>query len=275
MLPLFLASLAVVPPASSRPACPDVLDYRSWRESPGQQWDYRSPDVLILGASHVRDPEHEQFARFAREFAAAKPTLVFFEGPDRGLLATSEQTIRKMGESGFARFLAKEAGVPARSLEPPPAAQLEALVREFPQDQVLLFFTLREAARLRDREGLTGGGLDEAMGKLLGKVAALGREAGLDLAFTDVAGLQKAFERYWPNRSWRTAQSSWFSPLGDDASTGGVFLARINRADSRNRDRHMVRQFADGARRGDRLFVVVGRNHVPMITQALDCALRK
>ena len=41
-------------PVASGGACPDVLDYASSREAPNQSWDYRSPQLTIIGASHVR-----------------------------------------------------------------------------------------------------------------------------------------------------------------------------------------------------------------------------
>ena len=252
-------------------------DYGAWREAPGQQWDYRwtgeAGAVTILGAEHQRDPAHAQFPRFSAAFAEAQPTIALFEGPDRGVDSSEEATIRNMGESGQLRFLARAAGVPVRSLEPSPGQQLGMRLAQYPIDQVLLFFTLREAARLRDRESLSGAALDGAVGTLLQRVSQMGSGAGLTLPFTDVPGLDRAAARYWPNRDWRTFPASWFSPGANDSETGGQFLGAINRSDSANRDRHMVREIATAARRGERVFAVVGRNHVPMQAPALDCAL--
>ncbi|MFN3727911.1 MAG: hypothetical protein ACK4SZ_16590 [Allosphingosinicella sp.] len=252
-------------------------DYSTWRETPGQQWDYRwagdAGAVTILGSEHLRDPANAQFARFSAAFAEARPTLALFEGPDRGVDSSEEATIRNMGESGQLRFLARAAGVPVRSLEPSPGQQVAMLLGEYPIDQVLLFFTLRESARLRDREGLSGAALDTAVGSLLQRVSQMGSSAGLTLPFTDVPGLDRAAARYWPGRDWRSFPANWFSPGANDAETGGVFVGAINRADSTNRNRHMVREIAEAARRGERVFAVVGRNHVPMQAPALDCAL--
>ena len=261
--------------ASSGPAatCPDVLDYASWTAAPGQQWDWRGDRLTVIGAEHSRDPANEQFARIAAEFAKARPTLVLFEGPDRGVGANRDDTIRSTGESGYVRLLAKEAGLAARSLEPSPGEQMQALSKQFPFDQVLLFFVTREAARLRDREGLSGAALDEAVSGLLAKVAALGTKSGIALPFTDTAGLQAAFAQYWPGQQWQGADSRWFDPRADDGATGGQFMAAINRADSSNRNRHLVQLLKESVAKGERPFVVVGRNHVPMIAPALDCAL--
>jgi hypothetical protein len=256
------AAASEAPPATS---CPDVLDYATWNETPGQLWDFRSPTLTIIGIEHSRDPSHEQFTRIAAEFTAARPTRVYFEGPDRGIAEDRDETIRNGGESAFARLLARESGISARSLEPSPSDQMQALAGRYPMEQVLLFFVLREASRLRDREGRTREALDSAVGSLLGRVSAMAGSAGVKLPFGDVAGLQAAFERYWPGSDWREADAKWFSPRADDRHTGGQFMAAINRADSSNRDRHMVKLFTDAVRRGERLFVVV--------SPALSCAI--
>ena len=96
--------------------CPDVGDYGSWKASASTAWHFRSSAVTIIGAEHSRDPSHGQFDRIASTFDGAKPTIVLFEGPDRGVGASRDETIRTGGESAFVRFLAKGAGIPARSI---------------------------------------------------------------------------------------------------------------------------------------------------------------
>jgi hypothetical protein len=274
-----LLTLAILAGAVAPARCEALIaDYGSWREAPGQAWDFRWPaagaaKLTLIGAEHRRDPAQPQFARISAAFAEAKPTLVFFEGPDRGVRADAETTIRETGESGYARFLAKQAGIPARSLEPFPPEQMKSLLAQFPADQVFLFFVLREAARLRDREGKSDQALDAAVAQMLTKVAPLAGAAGVPLPFSDVPGLGAAAARYWPKRDWRTFPGGWFSPLANDKETGGVFLGAVNRADSNNRNRHMVRLFSEAVKAGERPFVVVGRNHVPMQARALACAL--
>src|SRR5687768_4834942 len=74
-------------------------DYAAWREAPGQQWDFRWPGggdrplVTMIGAEHVRRPAHPQFAKIADAAANADPTIIFFEGPDRGVGADEADTI--------------------------------------------------------------------------------------------------------------------------------------------------------------------------------------
>ncbi|TFI59168.1 hypothetical protein E2493_06495 [Sphingomonas parva] len=274
----FVASAVLLPVPAAAPLvdrCPSVAEYAAWREAPDQQWDFHSDTLTVIGAIHSRDPAHEQFGRIRAAFRDARPGLVFFEGPDRGTATNAEEAIRTSGESGYVRFLATQAGIKTRSLEPSPSEQIKALLAQFPADQVLLFLVLREAARLREREGLSGAALDDKVTSLLQRAASLPGAASSPLPFADIAGLQAASERYWPGRDWRSADASWFSPSADDRVTGGVFAAAINRADSTNRNRHMAAQFAQAAAAGERPFVVVGRNHVPMIAPRLACLLEQ
>lgn len=257
-----------------------ILEYGSWRESPGQAWDYSlqsqdgRPRLLIIGAEHSRTPAHPQFARMKEAFSRAAPTLAFYEGPDRGIAPDEATAISSAGESGLVRFLAHRLGVPARSLEPSPPDQVKALLGSFPPDQVMLFFILRETARMRDREGKSGAALDEAVAALLKKVEPMAKAIGVAEPLSDIAALDAAARKYWPERDWRALPSGWFSPGADDKATGGIFLGAVNRADSAFRDRHMFASIESAVRSGERVFVVVGRNHVPMIAPALDCALR-
>lgn len=271
MLTLLLALAAQTAPCEAK-----LLAYADWSPRPNQSWDLAlsapgGGSITLIGAQHLRDPDHTQFARIDAAFAAAKPTLIFFEGPDRGTAESADAAIRNMGESGYARFLAKQAGVPAASLEPSPIEQIAALRGTFSDDRILLFFILREAARIRDRDGKSAEALDAAMGAMLGKALPMAAKAGLQTSVTDLASLGAAAQREWPGRDWRTLPADWFSPIARDPRAG--FLTAINAADSGFRNAHMLRRFADAALKGDKVFVVVGRNHVPMLEPALRCAL--
>jgi len=50
-------------------------------------------------------------------------------------------------------------------------------------------------------------------------------------------------------------------------------MGRINAASSEVRNLHMYRVLARAALSGEKVFAVVGRNHVPMQAPALACAL--
>jgi len=256
-----------------------LLSYADWGETPDTVWRLDLPAgpagrLTYVGARHSRDPADPQFAAIEADFRAAAPSVVFYEGPDRGVGADGPDTIMTRGESGYVRWLAARDGARVAPLEPSPVEQFARLTQRFPADQVELFFVLREAVRLRDREHLSPEALEGAVAALLSRLEALTGGAGIDLPFTDLDGLRSAYATYWSDSSdWRAAPAAWFDPLADDAVTGGRFMATINAASSEVRNIHMYRALAQAARSGDRVFAVVGRNHVPMQAEALRCAL--
>ena len=269
-----------VPAALAAPAACEarVFHYAGWREAPGQKWSFAASSaggssITVFGAQHSRDPAEPQFHEIAAAFDKARPTAVFFEGPDRGTATTTEQAIRTQGESGYLRFLAARAGLKARTLEPGPADLMASMNGKFDADAIMLFFTLREAARLRDREHRNGAALEAAVATLLGKAAPLAAKAGLKTSIADLPSLEAAARKHWPAMDWRALPSDWFTPGKGPADA--KFLPAINTAVSEARDLHMVRLFTAAALQGGRVFVVVGRNHVPMIAPALECAMQE
>jgi hypothetical protein len=129
--------------------------------------------LTYFGAEHATDPAHAQFAEIERAWNALKPTVAFYEGPNRPVAETKDETIRQAGESGFVRFLAKRDGVPFVSLEPSPADEAAHVMRKFTPEQVMLFYVLRETARLRERRKLPEAELKAAVAQLLGRAAKM------------------------------------------------------------------------------------------------------
>lgn len=255
-----------------------LVHYAGWREEPDQQWSFTTTSadgasIFLFGAKHSRDPSSFQFPAIAAAFASQRPTVVFYEGPDRGLAANADEVIRTQGESGYVRFLAGRAGLKAVSLEPPPTELLATLRGRFDADSVMLFFVLQEAARLRDREQLSGAALDEAVAALLKRAIPLAQKAGLRTSIIDLESLSAASRQHWPAIDWDKLPSDWFAPgQGPDEAK---FLPAINTAVSEARDLHMFRRFMAATAGSGRVFVVVGRNHVPMIAPALECAFKR
>jgi hypothetical protein len=228
--------------------------------------------LYYFGAEHATDPAHVQFAEIERAWNALKPTVAYYEGPNRPIAETKDETIKQAGESGFVRFLAKRDGVPFVSLEPSPVEEAAHVSRRFTPEQVMLFYVLRETARLRERRKLPEAELKAAVAQLVERAAKM---KGFEGAFKDVAGLETAYRKYWTSPAdWWEAPQAWFDPLKSSKETGGIFTNDINAMSSGYRNLHMYRALAGATLEGKRVFAVVGRNHVPMQTPALRCAIR-
>lgn len=226
--------------------------------------------LLYLGTdAHTTDPAHSIVGRIDRAVVEFRPTVVFYEGPDRGVRETGEGTIRAVGESGYARFAAASVGARLSRLEPSPDVEFAAVADALGAERAALFFVLREAARLRDRRALAGDDLRSAVAALLTRIAG----AGLPLPFTTLDALDIAYRSNVPQgpANWEDVPGAWFDPLSTDPAAG--FFPAANRASSTARNRHMVEVLAAAVEAGERALAVVGRNHLPMQAGALRCRL--
>jgi hypothetical protein len=228
--------------------------------------------LFYFGALHSTDPQHPQFAAIERSWAQLRPTIAFYEGPDRDIADGAEQTVHQTGESGYVRWLARRDGAALGRLEPDPRAEAEYVLAEFPREQVELFYLLRETSRLRERGGLGEPQLKAAAAQLLQRASSL----GLITELSSEAAIQAAYQRHFQSPAqWWQAPAAWFTPNPQDAErSGGGFMHLINHRSSQFRDLHMFRVLTEAVREGHRVFAVVGRNHVDMQAPALRCALQ-
>lgn len=282
-LAITLLLATVVPAVAQSPsdhgfeACEDeVRSHADWLAEPDSTWSLsietdRGSGLRYVGARHATDPSDAQFAGIATAWEETRPTRAFFEGPDRGIAATAEETIDRFGESGYVRFLAARDSIPVSTLEPSPLEEAKYLRQRFPDDQIALFYLLREASRLRERKGLDGTAIEAAISELLSRAKEMELLRG---EVTTVEALERAYRRYWSEPArWWMAPAAWFDPLKTSEETGGIFTNEVNRAASAFRDRHMARALVEAVGSGERVFAVVGRNHVPLQAPAIACAL--
>lgn len=254
-----------------------LIPYGDWDrdKNPIRTQDLVSPSkgrLYYFPAGHSTDPAHPQFREIEGAWNKVKPTIAFYEGPNRPIAATGEETIKQAGESGFVRFLATRDGIPFVTLEPSPQDEAKFIMQKFSPEQVKLFYVLREAQRLRERRKLSEAELRVAITQLLERAS---RIEGIGSVINNVDELDAAYRRYWKSpEHWWQAPSAWFDPLNSSAKTGGIFTNEINRMSSEYRNRHMYEMLAKAALEGKRVFAVVGGNHVPMQEPALRCALK-
>ncbi len=259
------------------PCDQQLVRHGEWKEAAGTQWNLElkssgKGSLFYYGARHADEPADPQFAEISAHFDRVKPTVVFYEGPDRGIVATGPETITRFGESGYIRFLASRAGIRSMPLEPAFPDTYGYLISRYPQEQVDIYMLSKEAMRLRTRKDYTReqivaeiGGMLKAVGKMLGRETAIGSVEALDQAFT----------KYWGNKlQWWEAPQDWFDPHKQSSETGGIFTNEINALSSDFRDIHMYRVLAEQVNRGERVMAVVGRNHVPLQAPALKCAIK-
>ncbi|MBO9658234.1 MAG: hypothetical protein J7527_05360 [Chitinophagaceae bacterium] len=228
--------------------------------------------LYYYGAQHITQPASAQFAEIKKAWNEFQPTIALFEGPDRGIADSDTATIRKFGESGYVRYLAKEAGIKTISLEPPPADLFRYLVSQYGQQKVELYFLLGEAMRLRTRLQYNREQIEKELLTMMAKMRQLAGDSILTRSIPDLAN---SFRLFWNNDlQWWQAPQSWFDPLKTSEETGGIFTNDINKLSSSFRNIYMLRQLSALTNKGERVFAVVGRNHVAAQIDALKCAVR-
>jgi len=228
--------------------------------------------LYFLGAGHSSDPADPQFLKIEQAWSKVKPTIAFYEGPNRPIAATREETIKQAGESGFVRFLAARDGIPFVTLEPPPQDEANFIIQKFSPEKVMLFYVLREAQRLRERRKMSEPEIRVAITQLLERVA---KAKVFEKPFANLDELDAAYKRYWKSPAhWWQAPSAWFDPLNSSAKTGGIFTNEINQMSSGYRNMHMYKILSKAVIDGEKVFAVVGGDHIPMQAAALHCALK-
>lgn len=228
--------------------------------------------LVYLGSKHTLDPNDPQFELFERAWKNLVPTAAFYEGTDTSVRASREEAIRLDGEPGLVRFLARRDRVPAGSLEPSRQDGIDFLLKTFSPEQVKLFCVLRAIVELRERNKRTA---SELQGDVNGILDRFTRYRGLETVVRSDKELEVAYRRYWKSpEHWWEAPAMWFNPLASSTATGGVFTNEANQASSTFRDTHMFELLAQSTRDGEKVFAVVGRDHIPMQEAALKCATR-
>lgn len=255
-----------------------ILDYTSFTVTDSTKWNLTLSNddeaaLIYFGAIHSKNPSHNQFEKIEEAWKSAKFDLALYEGPDRGFHPTRKETIEKSGESGFLRFIASRDSVTSQSLEPSPIDEIKYLSKYFSTGKIKLFFLLREAQRVRKSYDWDEPQVKNHIEKLLSKANTI---PGLKDTVRTLNEIENAFRYYWGDGlDWWQAPSDWFDPLKKSKDTGGVFTNDINSHSSNFRDIYMYELISRFLHEGRKVFAVVGRNHVPMQSKALQCEWRK
>lgn len=232
----------------------------------------RDTRLVYFGVRHSFDPADTQWPAMTASWDSLRPTMAFYEGPVGSVSDSADSAVRRSGEPGLLRFLARKSGVPARSLEPSRAAEVDHLLGQFQPDQLVMFFSLRIVNEERTQMHASGRAIDTAFAQALAGTHK--RASQLAVALPDTGALRAAFARLFPNVDPIAAPDRWFDPNHTSAETGSVFFNDVNRASSMFRDQYMYEQLAVALQvPGARVFAEVGRDHIPAQAAALRCAL--
>lgn len=231
----------------------------------------RDARLVYVGVRHTFDPADEQWAVMKSGWEKLRPTVAFYEGTGTFVGDSADIAIRRSGEPGLLRFLARKSAVPARSLEPSRIAEVDHLLGQFSAEQVVMFYSLRMVNELRVRRHLSGSALDTVFAQALAETHKTPKLAGV---LPDTGALRAAFAPLFPGLDPIAVPDRWIDPMHTSAETGSLFFNEVNRASSMFRDEYMYDQLAAALQvPGARIFAEVGRDHIPAQAAALRCVL--
>lgn len=221
-----------------------------------------------VGVEHTRDPSSASVRSIVQNLATYGTDVVFVEGPTFEAKATLDASVGVFGEAGALLFVAREQGLPVRSLDQPFSEEAAGAAERYGRDRAAAFYGLRIVAQERSRDPTIDVDLliDEKVVPWLQRNGLLVQIESSGQQFRSIA------TRHAPGRlDWSNVPRSWFDPLGHT----GAGMNEIARFLVSDRDRRFARVLVDAVRRGQRVMASAGVSHVvmqePAILSGLGC----
>ncbi len=215
--------------------------------------------VLVYGAEHTRNPADPQVADLAARWAHFAPTVALVESDLGMMFPAFMNPVETFGEVGAVHALARDAGVPTFTWEPPDERLVQSLIEQG--------FTPREVA-MRMILGpyfsnLRHGRPDRPEAFVEEFRAERVRWAGLEGTLDSIAAIDAEWAARFPDGpDWRGVSDEFGLP---------GFLGKMDA--NRARDEHFARVIVALVRRGDRVFAVCGSSHAVKVERALRVTL--
>lgn len=146
------------------------------------------------------------------------------------------------------------------TFEPSFDEEVSHVLKTYSPQQVKVFYALRQVAEAR--VGAGSAPLDDRISDWLSNyLPAL----GLKGAPNNLAELAAACKSLFPELTdWHKVSEDWFDP-----TQSGHYTNELANDSGMFRDQHIFRVLVDRARRGDRVFAVIGASHVVVQEPAL------
>jgi hypothetical protein len=217
--------------------------------------------VLVFGAEHTRDPNNPQIGLISESWARFRPTVALVEGRMGFFPAAFVDPVEQFGESGAVYGLARRHRVEIHTWEQPLEIELTFILKEFPPEQVALFYVLRPyfGNRRFGKPADPGSFVEEYRRKRT-------RWPGLEGTLPDIGAIDAVWRRDF------AGLPDWRDESDEDGLPG--YLGAIARRAGIARDAHLVQAVIHLVRAGRRVFVVAGSAHAVKIEAALRAALR-
>lgn len=231
--------------------------------------DSGAKQLLWFSGVHCSDPNHRMFDDIDREFRSFAPTCVLVEGGANVPSASREEAIVRGGEPRYVAFLGFEAGVPVFDLEPPLETQLAFLTAKYPKSDVLAMYLIRQLYQ-KQRE-FRDNGVPIDVDQYLDSYLSRSSLAVLLPEDQSPRTLVEAHLGHSVSESWFTAD--YGSVIYFNATPNVVH--HIWKDTTALRDDYGAQLIADLSQTYDRIFVMMGSDHIPKQRARLEQAYRE
>jgi len=209
--------------------------------------------VTYFGVETSHNTQHEQFAQLRQVFEASRPTVVLFEKPDLGVDSSESLTITRLGESGYARYLAQQCGAKAERLDNP-VAEYEYLRARTDATQLKLYYLLRASQQFCQSSNASKILVKKAMQQLLANSATF--LPGTERELPTLAAFAAAYRQHCPGASqW------WQQPVAGQPAP--AFVQHLDDEARAFGAQRLAQQVATHLQAGERVLVVLDRRHLP------------
>jgi hypothetical protein len=168
--------------------------------------------------------------------------------------------VHKYAEAGFLRYLAGRDQVPVATFEPSFDDEISYLLKRYSPEQLKTFYVLRQVTEARRLQSSSP--LDDRIQSWLSDYLPA---HGLKNAPNTLAELTNACKHLFPDLAdWHKVSEDWFDP-----TQSGHYTNELANDSGMFRDQYIFRVLVARARRGDRVFAVIGSSHVVVQEPAL------
>jgi len=232
----------------------------TWREYGGRtyEWPYllriksERSALLYFGAQHTNDPSDPQLEGLQRLWDEFRPDIALNEGGDPPVAHTRDDAVRLYGETGLVRWLAARDKVQASNMDLPRALQAKALLAEWPQVKVKMFFVVRGLLPCERRPDCEPAVETERI------VPIITATTGIKAAPNTLAEFQQSLaELTTTPMETPHNHGAWFDPTKE----GHIFNEMARHIED-SRDHAMVVAIAKAVECGHRVFAIAGGSHV-------------
>ena len=217
-------------------------------------------EVYIVGIDHTKNPNDPQLDSIRHFWNKSNPDIALVEGKVGNLFTWLQDPVKELGEGGLVTHLANRDRVKLYSWEPPKEEEIEMLIKDFPAQEIAMFYTFRPYF-----SNMRYGKPDNPEKALQEYLDSRTDSPHLKGVFKSWQELDHKWRKDFPNIEWRDY------PAGSGFPPG--YLYDIWNRSNLARDEYMIQIILDLIQKGKVVFVTMGSSHAPRIEETLQAAI--